>query len=83
MCDARTRGELELDVVPRDALVSAGGRNLGRASTFATKGLRLSGPAVHELQISAPNHRPRILRILVSPNVREAKSRVKVRLKPA
>ena len=81
--DARTRGLLELDVAPGDALVSAGGRTLGRASTFETKGLRLSGPAVHELSISAPNHRPRILRVLVSPNVREGKARVKVRLKPA
>ena len=81
--DARTRSALEFDVAPRDALISAGGRILGRTSTFETRGLRLSGPAVHELQISAPNHRPRVLRILVSPNVRDGKTRVKVRLKPA
>jgi hypothetical protein len=81
--DARTRALLELDVEPREAVVSAGGRTLGRASRLAAKPLRLSGPAVHELQVSAPNHRPRVLRILVSPGVREEKTRLKVKLKPS
>ncbi|MFN2385805.1 MAG: serine/threonine-protein kinase, partial [Thermoanaerobaculia bacterium] len=81
--DARTRRLLELDVEPRHAVVSAGGRTLGRGATLATRALRLSGPAVHELQVAAPNHRPRVLRILVSPRLAEEKTRVKVKLKPS
>jgi serine/threonine-protein kinase len=81
--DARTRALLELAIEPRDAVVSAGGRTLGRASRLAVTPLRLSGPAVHELQVSAPNHRTRVLRILVSPRLPEESARLKVKLKPS
>jgi hypothetical protein len=80
--DARTSGLLELEVEPPDALLSADGRRLGRASAFgARKPLRLSGPAVHEVELSAPNHERRLLRVLVSPNAGAERARVKVRLK--
>jgi hypothetical protein len=80
--DARTRGLLELQIDPPAAVVSAGGKRLGVASSFtAARPLRLSGTAVHEIEISAPDHERRVLRVLVSPNAGTEKARVSVRLR--
>jgi hypothetical protein len=43
--------------------------------------LRLTGPRVHELVISAPGRQRKTVRILVSPNAGEARATVKAELK--
>lgn len=78
----RTVGPVEFQVVPGDALVSEGGRTLGTASSLGPASpLRLSGPSVHDLVLSAPGYEPRTIRILVSPNADRERAAVKTELK--
>jgi serine/threonine-protein kinase len=79
----RTTGAVEFLVEPPEAVVSEGGRALGPASAFGPSSpLRLEGPTVHDLLVSAPGRRPRTVRILVAPNAGRDRARVKVTLKP-
>jgi hypothetical protein len=57
--DERTVGPVEFQVDPADAEVSEGNRVLGPASSFGPGSpLRLSGPMVHDLLLTAPGPRP-------------------------
>jgi hypothetical protein len=79
----RTTGPVEFTVDPPEASVSEGGRVLGPASAFGpTSPLRLSGPTVHDLVLSAPGRRPKTVRILVAPNAGRERARIKATLKP-
>jgi eukaryotic-like serine/threonine-protein kinase len=79
----RTEGPVEFQVVPPDAVVSEGGKPLGSASAFGSASpLKLPGPAVHDLVISAAGYEARPLRILVSSNAERPKATVKLALKP-
>jgi hypothetical protein len=78
----RTVGPVEFQVVPADALVSEAGRTLGTASSLGPASpLRLSGPSVHDLVLSAPGYESRTIRILVSPNADRERAAVKTELK--
>jgi eukaryotic-like serine/threonine-protein kinase len=80
--DERTTGRVEFRVEPSNAVVSEHGRPLGRASSFGPASpLRLSGPRVHELVISAPGRQRKTVRILVSGNAGNDRATVKVDLK--
>ncbi|HYK42640.1 MAG TPA: serine/threonine-protein kinase [Thermoanaerobaculia bacterium] len=80
--DERTTGRVEFRVEPPNALVSEHGRPLGRASSFGPASpLRLTGPRVHELVISAPGRQRRTVRILVSGNAGNDRATVKLDLK--
>jgi predicted Ser/Thr protein kinase len=80
--DERTVGPVELDVDPSDATVSEGPKTLGPASSFGPgTPLRLAGPAVHDLVLSAPGRKSRTLRILIAENADRDVARVKVTLK--
>jgi serine/threonine protein kinase len=77
-----TRGQVEFEVEPSDAELSEGDRKLGIAAEFgASSPLRLSGPRVHELVVSAPGYEPKTVRVLVSANSDNDRARVKVKLK--
>jgi len=81
--DARTAGAVEFRVDPPEATVSARGRILGSAASFgASRPLELSGPAVHDLVVSAPGRRPRSVRVLVSPDAGQSRAVVSMRLTP-
>jgi hypothetical protein len=70
-------------VTPPDAIVSEGGRTLGSAASFGPSSpLKLTGPTVHDLTISAPGYEPRAVRILVSSNADRDHAEVKLELKP-
>ncbi len=78
----RTTSEVEFSVTPAEADVSEDGKALGRASDFGPASpLRLSGPMVHDLMLSAPGHLPRLVRILVSPNAGKNRAKVTEKLK--
>jgi serine/threonine-protein kinase len=78
-----TTGEVELEVTPSDATVTSRGTDLGPAARYGgATPLRLEGPMVHELLISAPGHQSRAVRVLVSPNAGKDRARIKVNLKP-
>jgi hypothetical protein len=79
MCADRTTGSGEFFVEPPDATVSEGARTLGAAGSFGpTSPLELEGgPAVHDLVLSAPGYKSKLVRILVAPNA--GKDRAKVR----
>jgi hypothetical protein len=80
--DEKTTGPVEFKVEPSNAVVSESGRRLGLASSFGPASpLRLTGPRVHELVISAPGRQRKTVRILVSPNAGEARATVKAELK--
>jgi len=80
--DEKTTGPVEFKVEPSNAVVSENGRRLGLASSFGPASpLRLTGPRVHELVISAPGRQRKTVRILVSPNAGEARATVKADLK--
>ena len=65
----RTTSEVEFEITPADAGVSEDGKALGPASDFGPASpLQLSGPRVHDLMLSAPGYKPRLVRILVAPN---------------
>jgi len=78
----RTVGPVEFQVSPPDAVVSEDGKPLGPASAFgAASPLKLSGPTVHDLVLSAPGYEPKTVRILVSSNADRERAAVKVTLK--
>jgi len=78
----RTVGPVEFHVDPPDAVVSENGKPLGPASGFGSASpLKLSGPAVHDLTLSAPGFESRLVRILVSSNADRERALVKLALK--
>ncbi len=78
----RTVGPVEFQVDPPDALVSENGKTLGPAASFgAASPLKLSGPTVHDLLLSAPGYEAKTVRILVSSNAERDRATVKVSLK--
>ncbi len=77
-----TMGSVEFAVEPGDATLSKGGKTLGPVSSFgAASPLRLSGPMVHELLLSAPGFQSKTVRILVSANADDDRAKVKEKLK--
>jgi hypothetical protein len=80
--DERTTGPVEFRVEPSNAIVSEHGRRLGLASSFGPASpLRLTGPRVHELMISAPGRQRKTVRILVAANAGNDRATVKLDLK--
>jgi eukaryotic-like serine/threonine-protein kinase len=80
--DERTVGPVEFQVDPPDATLWEGTKVIGAVAAFAAGSpLRLSGPAVHEMVLSAPGRKPRTIRILVAENAGSDVAKVKVTLK--
>ncbi len=78
----RTTGAVEFAVEPPDATVAEGGRTLGPASSFGPASpLELKGPTVHDLVLSAPGYKPKLVRILVAKNAGKDRAMVKESLK--
>jgi serine/threonine protein kinase len=78
----RTIGPVVFQVDPPEAVVTEGGKALGPASSFtASSPLKLSGPAVHDLVLSAPGRQSKTVRILVSSTADQDHATVKVELK--
>ncbi|HXM79179.1 MAG TPA: hypothetical protein VOA00_08110, partial [Thermoanaerobaculia bacterium] len=78
----RTVGPVIFEVDPPDATITEGTRLLGPASSFgASSPLKLSGPMVHDLVLSAPGRKSKTLRILVGPTADNPVARVQVELK--
>jgi hypothetical protein len=78
----RTTGAVAFTVEPPEATVSEGGKSLGSASRFgAGSPLQLRGPMVHDLTLSAPGYKPKLVRILVSGNAGSDMATVKEKLK--
>ncbi|MDQ6894871.1 MAG: hypothetical protein M3167_19630, partial [Acidobacteriota bacterium] len=78
----RTVGPVVFEVLPPDATITEGSRPLGPASAFGPSSpLRLSGPMVHDLVLSAPGRKPKTVRILAGPSAEKPQAKVKVELK--
>jgi len=78
----RTTGPVELQIDPPDASVSEDGKYLAPASSFgAGSPMRLKGPAVHDLVISAPGYKPKMIRVLVAPNAGKDVAKISEKLK--
>jgi predicted Ser/Thr protein kinase len=79
--DTKT-GLVDFEVEPADALLAEGDRRLGTAAEFGPSSpLRLSGPKVHDLVLSAPGFESKTVRVLVSQNADKDHGKVKVKLK--
>jgi hypothetical protein len=79
---AQTTGAVELEVEPADASVSEEGKFLGAASSFgAGSPLKLKGPTVHDLVLSAPGYKPKPIRVLVAPNAGKDVAKISEKLK--
>ena len=80
--NGHTRGPVELEVEPSDAELSDGDHKLGIAAQFGPSSpLKLAGPMVHELVLSAPGFEPKTIRVLVSRNSTNDLVKIKVKLK--
>jgi serine/threonine-protein kinase len=79
----RTTGAVEFAIEPPDATVSEGARTLGAATNFGPASpLELKGgPAVHDLVLSAPGYKSKLVRILVAANAGRDRARIKETLK--
>lgn len=78
----RTTGAVEFTVTPPDAGISEDGKSIGSASDFGPSSpLKLSGPMVHDLMLSAPGYKPKLVRILVAPNAGKDRAKVSEKLK--
>ncbi|MDQ2978005.1 MAG: protein kinase, partial [Acidobacteriota bacterium] len=78
----RTAGPVVFEVDPPDATIMEGTRLLGPASSFgASSPLKLSGPMVHDLVLSAPGRKPKTVRVLVGPTADNPVARIQVELK--
>jgi eukaryotic-like serine/threonine-protein kinase len=79
---AQTTGAVELHVEPPDASVSENGKYVGPASSFGSESpMRLKGPAVHDLVLSAAGYKPTTIRVLVAPNAGKDVAKVSEKLK--
>ena len=79
----RTTSAVEFSIEPADAGVSEDGQALGQTSDFGPASpLKLSGPQVHDLVLSAPGHKPKLVRILVAANAGKDRAKVSEKLKP-
>jgi serine/threonine-protein kinase len=79
---AQTTGAVELQVEPADASVSEEGKFLGAASSFGPGSpMKLKGPMVHDLVLSAPGYKPKTVRVLVAPNAGKDVAKVDEKLK--
>jgi hypothetical protein len=79
----RTTSAVEFLVQPADAIVTEGGKVLGPASSFGPGSpLELSGPKVHDFMLSAPGHKPKLVRILVAADAGKDRAKVSEKLKP-
>ncbi len=81
--DDRTVGPVAFArVEPPEAVVSESGKVLGPASSFRSGSpLKLSGPMVHDLVISAPGYKAKTIRVLTARNADNEVASVKVSLK--
>ena len=78
----RTTGAVAFTVEPPEVSISEGGKTLGSASAFGPGSpLQLRGPMVHDLVLSAPGHKPKLVRILVAGNAGRDLATVKETLK--
>jgi len=78
----RTTGAVELHIEPNDASVSENGKYVGPASSFgADSPMRLKGPAVHDLVVSAAGYKPKTIRVLVAPNAGKDVAKISEKLK--
>jgi len=79
----RTTGSVEFVIDPPDATVSEGARTLGAATNFGPASpLELkASPAVHDLVLSAPGYKSKLVRILVASNAGKDRAKVKETLK--
>ncbi len=78
----RTTGAVEFSVEPPVAVVSEAGKPLGAVSSFgAASPLELRGPTVHDLVLSAPGYKSKLVRILVAGNAGRDRAKVKETLK--
>ncbi|MEP7132551.1 MAG: serine/threonine-protein kinase [Acidobacteriota bacterium] len=78
----RTVGPVVFKVDPPEATVSEGSRTLGAASSFGPDSpLKLHGPMVHDLVLSAPGRKSKSVRVLVAPNADSDRAEIKVELK--
>ena len=79
---AQTTGAVELQIEPADASVSEEGKFLGAASSFGPGSpMKLKGPTVHDLVLSAPGYKPKPIRILVAPNAGKDVAKISEKLK--
>jgi hypothetical protein len=77
-----TKGPVEFEVEPADADVLEGDKKIGIASQLGSSSpLKLSGPKVHDLVLSAPGFEPKTVRVLVSQNSDHDRAKIKVKLK--
>jgi hypothetical protein len=78
----QTVGPVVFEIDPPDAVISENGKALGAAGSFSSSSpLKLSGPMVHDLVISAPGRKSKPIRILVAPNADNPQAKVKAELK--
>lgn len=78
----RSIGPVVFEVDPPDAVIAEGSRTFGPASAFGSSSpLKLSGPMVHDLVLSAPGRKSKTVRILVGPSADNDVATVKTELK--
>jgi len=78
----RTTGEVEFNVTPPEAVIMEGDKTLGPASSFGSGSpLKLSPGTVHDLTLTAPGYRPKLVRVLVASNAGRDRAKISEKLK--
>jgi len=78
----RTTAEVEFQVEPPETVVMEGEKTLGPASSFGTGSpLKLTPGTVHDLVLTAPGYRPKLVRVLVAPNAGRDRAKISEKLK--
>ena len=78
----RTTGEVEFNVTPPEAVITEGDKTLGPASAFGPGSpLKLSPGTVHDLMLTAPGYKPKLVRVLVASNAGRDRAKISEKLK--
>lgn len=79
--DYKTVGPVRFEVKPPDATVTVDGRVIGAASQYRDKELKLHDPAVHDILLSAPGYKAKLVRVIAASSTDKEVATIKESLK--
>jgi len=79
--DYKTVGPIRFEIKPPDATITIDGRVFGLASQYRDRELKLHEPAVHDVLLTAPGYKPKLIRVIAASSTDKELATIKESLK--
>ncbi len=79
--DYKTVGPIRFEIKPPDATITIDGRVFGPASQYRDRELKLHEPAVHDVLLTAPGYKPKLIRVIAASSTDKELATIKESLK--